>query len=844
MGPRVASRAARLTGRRGARLAKLRSAFERLLLVEPRRREELARSRHARDPGFLADLLRLLPHADTEPGFLAPPPTPRAIPSRSDEPLASPGRILGGRWRIVREVGRGGEGVVWEAHDLRTAGRAAVKILRPAPGRDLPRVRREAATLRWLRLPGVVEIFEDGETDGVVWMATEFVGASAFPGTDRARRWRDIEPAALGLLEALGRVHAAGILHGDLKPTNVLVATNGVVTILDLGLAAVHTDRFARPVAFAGGTPGYVAPECLDGAPPDACSDLHAVGAMLFEALAGRLPGRGDTRECRALPAPPHVRRAIARLLARHPNRRPQSAAETIGLLRRDRRAARRKRWTAASLRARFRGPDLFLHLREDGARLLHARTGGDPVLVEEELASWFRAGLARLEKGLVVTERDALDRIESLPRGIRRTRTRSGAAAEALAHALHAGRPRDVVRAAVRAATMESQAGRSTRALIALEEAAAAARATGDRRSLRRIVRLAVAAAISSAVGRDIDRALWIAERGGEDDAEIRSLADVARAAGEMQRGRPDAAYRIATRITERGPEPARSLAWSVREFAARSLGRSRHRSVVTAGAAWARRTGGATVRARLKSWRAMLAYREGRCAEAMRLHLERARAERDSSMRVRALLDAADAAQDAGLDARAIELAGRAFDLAQPMRRPVSEARAWATLRSARSRRGERLRPDRRAAAASDFLGFALLADAVRFVEAVIAWRRGETETVREILAPAVGRSAHEDLSALRLFCVALDAAAGGRVPPPVAARLARQTVRVAAPGCALQVLALLARAVPSRRTELAGIAGRLDLPRSRAQRRRQREVMSLDEAAELLRLPRPAP
>jgi hypothetical protein len=811
-------------------LSVVREAYERLLRVAPRRREGVARRRHARDAVLLSELLLLLPHVHSTTEFLAPPATRRVDPDTAVQLRAEPGRVVGRRWRIGAEIGRGGEGIVCEALDLRTRARVAVKFLRRSATRDERRIRREAATLRWLRLPGVVQILDDGVRAGVVWIVTELLDASPFPGPYARRSWSDVQPLALGLLEAIGRVHAAGVIHGDLKPSNVLVDAAGHVTLIDLGLAAARADRFMRPAPLGGGTPGYAAPECIDGAAPDVRGDLYSVGVILAEALS-----RGGARishpaACRSLPAPARVRRAIARLMAPDPARRQASAAEVLVELDSGRRALRRRPWTRAELRARFQGPDRFLHLREDGARELHRLTRGDPAATEREITSWMRASLVGLEGGLVVVDRGALDRISGLGGPRRR-------ADAAFAAALRRGRPPAVVRAALRQAAHEFDRGKAARALAALEEGAAAARRSGAVHGLRRVARRAVIAALNSGVGRDIDRALWLLQRGGEDDPELRALADVVRGASELQRGSAQAAWRIATRVTSDGPRAAIRPAWSVRELAARALSPRHRRTVVDEGARWARADGSREARTAYSTWRAWMLYLDGRCDEALQLHLAALARERNPGRRTRMALDAAVAALDSGRDDLAFDLARRAQTTAARLRRPVQEVRAWTIMRAVRYRRGESMPPDLEALQAVSRLGFREIEAGVRLREAAIAWRHGPPAAVRSILRPVLAGFDPGRASTVVLLAAALDAACGGHPSPARARAIARRAAAVMAPALAMQTLALLATGRPERRAELAA-SSRLRRPRGDSRDwARRREVLSLEESARIL-------
>jgi serine/threonine protein kinase len=164
---------------------------------------------------------------------------------------------VSGRYRIEGELGRGGMGVVYRAHDLLLDRPVALK--RPLGPHE--RARREAHALRLLKLPGAVELLDEGEDAAGPFLVTEIVTGSPFPG----RGW-PVEDLAAQLLEVLASVHAAGILHRDLKPQNVIVDGLGHVHVLDFGVARGPA-LGSRSTEIGGGTPRYLAPEQLAGAP-------------------------------------------------------------------------------------------------------------------------------------------------------------------------------------------------------------------------------------------------------------------------------------------------------------------------------------------------------------------------------------------------------------------------------------------------------------------------------------------------------------------------------------------------------------------------------------------------
>lgn len=255
--------------------------------------------------------------------------------------------LLANRYDLLHPLGRGAHGEVWAARDRITGDAVAIKRL--APGAEPPRVRREVAVLRMLRIPGVVRLLDEGEADGQPFLVMDLVEGSPFPGVSPPHTWPSIAPATFSLLETLHRVHAAGIIHRDLKPANVFVHPSGTVTLLDFGIsyggelgAALTTDGSVL------GTPLFLAPEQVSSDPVGPRADLYAVGVMLYLALTGRPPHRdSDVFSLlrakitdNAVPVaklapdlPPFVARTIDALLDRVPERRPRSAAEVAARL-------------------------------------------------------------------------------------------------------------------------------------------------------------------------------------------------------------------------------------------------------------------------------------------------------------------------------------------------------------------------------------------------------------------------------------------------------------------------------------------------------------------------------
>jgi hypothetical protein len=257
------------------------------------------------------------------------------------------------QYRLIRQIGRGGMGIVFEAHDDRLQRRVALKTILPSadPGmRD--RFLREARAAAAVSHPHVCQLFEIGEHNGEPFLAMELLEGESL--AERLERGplptAEALTVALGVLSALEALHRRGIVHRDLKPSNVFLTSHGV-KLLDFGLARpVALDVDATSLTLPGvllGTPRYMAPEQARGLEVDARADLFAAGALLFETLSGRpaFPGSTAVDVLHAVlhDQPPalvgsmsavDVDRVIQRALAKIPAERFQSADEMARELR------------------------------------------------------------------------------------------------------------------------------------------------------------------------------------------------------------------------------------------------------------------------------------------------------------------------------------------------------------------------------------------------------------------------------------------------------------------------------------------------------------------------------
>jgi len=274
------------------------------------------------------------------------------------------GEVLGGRYRVLRLLGRGGMGAVYEAEQLDLGRRVAIKVLHEMLSKDdeqLVRFSREARAAASLGHRNVVQVTDfQAEPGQLAFLVMELVPgeslAAVLSREGRQPAWR-VVPIARQVLSALGAAHDAGIVHRDIKPGNVmLTAFEGlgegaeVAKVLDFGIAKMMEGSGYTQLTMTGvalGTPAYMAPEMALGDKVDGRADLYAVGVLLFKCLAGKVPFGGSAsdvlqrvvrEEAPSLgPLRPDVAPMLAavvdRALLKDPAARFQSAADMSGAL-------------------------------------------------------------------------------------------------------------------------------------------------------------------------------------------------------------------------------------------------------------------------------------------------------------------------------------------------------------------------------------------------------------------------------------------------------------------------------------------------------------------------------
>ncbi|GHE02297.1 serine/threonine-protein kinase [Streptomyces alanosinicus] len=261
-----------------------------------------------------------------------------------------PAHIVAGRYRLLRRLGRGGMGVVHEAEDVQLGRRVAVKMLTAVEGvseEDLAweRFQREIRALAQIDHPGVVTLYDSGVHEGVPYLVMQVLDGKSL--ADLVVACGPLPSAAactvaLGITDALEAVHGAGVVHRDVKPSNVGVTGGGRVVLQDFGLARLAGEAAITRTGALIGTPQFMAPEAMRGGPREAAADWYGLGACLFLMLTGELPF-GPTADVGAImeralddgirpltasdAVPQPLAHLVRELCSQDPQLRPRSAA-------------------------------------------------------------------------------------------------------------------------------------------------------------------------------------------------------------------------------------------------------------------------------------------------------------------------------------------------------------------------------------------------------------------------------------------------------------------------------------------------------------------------------------
>ena len=279
--------------------------------------------------------------------------TVKMSPGMTGMNVLAPGQTFGNRYEIKSVLGVGGMGMVYKANDKELGEAVAIKTLKPeivaADTNALERFKSEIKLARRIAHRNVVRTYDLGESGGLYYLTMEFVEGKSLKDLIRERGRLPVSivlPIAKQLCRALEVSHDEGVIHRDIKPQNMVVQADGVLKVMDFGIARLATrpkDSGHTEAGMVVGTPEYMAPEQLLGDELDARADLYATGVVLYECLVGRVPITADTpvtliaKVLEEDPKPPFavvpdIPQALSDLvmwvLAKEREKRPASAAE------------------------------------------------------------------------------------------------------------------------------------------------------------------------------------------------------------------------------------------------------------------------------------------------------------------------------------------------------------------------------------------------------------------------------------------------------------------------------------------------------------------------------------
>jgi hypothetical protein len=264
------------------------------------------------------------------------------------------GLRLGGRYELRSRLAVGGMGEVWVTRDLALERSVATKVLRPELAGDerfLQYLRAEARTSAPLAHPNIAALYDYGEdADGAGYLVMELVSGETLSNVLEREHVLATETLLAILAQAARALHAAhvgGVIHRDIKPSNILITPDGRVKITDFGISVGTQDRATTPRGTVQGTVHYISPEQALGRDATPSSDIYSLGVVAYEAAVGHRPFTGTSlvdiahahvnEPVPSLPdhLPPQLRDVIQRMLAKHPERRPRSAASLARALER-----------------------------------------------------------------------------------------------------------------------------------------------------------------------------------------------------------------------------------------------------------------------------------------------------------------------------------------------------------------------------------------------------------------------------------------------------------------------------------------------------------------------------
>jgi serine/threonine protein kinase len=256
---------------------------------------------------------------------------------------------LENRFQLLKEIGRGGMGIVFQAHDKQLKEQVAIKVLSPLLSNNadgLERLKREVSAARRITHPNVIRIHDISESGGLHFVSMEYFSGTTLKDIikrDGAFSGAQGSQIAFQICDGLESAHRHGVIHRDLKSQNIIVNDHGELKIIDFGLATSIHQQGMTATGLILGTPEYMAPEQVAGKKADERADIYSFGIILYELFTGKVPFTGDTaiavgfQQMREDPQPPReinsqisteVERIVLKALQKNPSNRYSSVAE------------------------------------------------------------------------------------------------------------------------------------------------------------------------------------------------------------------------------------------------------------------------------------------------------------------------------------------------------------------------------------------------------------------------------------------------------------------------------------------------------------------------------------
>lgn len=673
--------------------------------------------------------------------------------------------MIAGRYALQDQLGQGSFGQVFRASDTWLGGEEVALKLSRRPSEDrLLSLWREASILRRLRLPGVARLLDEGKHQRLDFIVMELAEGSPLD-TLHGLSWESMRPVLTALLNILWRVHEVGVVHGDLKPSNILIDAHGRPTVLDFGLSRNAYLPGVDDLDQLMGTAAYIAPEQLRGEPISKASDVYALGVIFFELLMGHSPHPTDNIAqlafARLMQPPPtldtpvlegvpaEICALVTSMLAIEPHDRPKDAREVLsifqplltkqdatqldGLLSIFEQACPQR---AQDLEPLFRGHELLHHQRSLPSAHLWARIKDDPSQLRAELSGWLERGLATWRESGVWVERQALLQLEPSP-SIWETADARSHLERALAlepgdqgrawELLMAPQDEETLKWLMQEARVLDERGLIHDAHSLLEDTFRLVKNSRELLGFRaQLLEQWAELVLTQGEPEAIERVL-------HEVAQVPALASLTmlmEAARQVCRSEASAGLKALNAI---GPLANIELELRRQQYrvqASWKLPLARMRELLDELEPWAKAHLDEEGQATVLGWRGMLAYKQGDANLAAQLHEQAATGKRRATARLSSLLNSASAYIEAVDHERALEMAIAAQALAASIQHAHYEGRALILERAVRYRMEQALSPSLELVEAVSALDLPELEGLVCLYEAAIAWRADALE------------------------------------------------------------------------------------------------------------------